>query len=365
MLAACSSPGGGQVDSVSGNGSRTSGQVDSSVVGGAANATDGGASSSPFVVKVGSGYLRDLMDSTFGKDDVDYHPILGANDALDSSSVVVAGYLVEIVAGVTEADISVRRRLTQTEIDSRFAALDERERLFEAEGASEADWRELEQERRSARANELPKLYDFNYAAYRVRVTEVIKGDINVGDLLDVQVYAGVNVASEWVDPVLVGTPRVVVAGGWGRGSSLRELRDATGKPVDRAFWPHIDLFWLDEGVWKVLEDDTSGAISETGGAEGSGSVPGGLLEDDSGGVAVVDESLVERPAPIPEAHYLGGLHGLDEAWGTLETLDDLAAALRSAAAERSPPTTTTAAPGGAMTTTSVADAISTTIPLP
>ncbi len=360
VLAACSSSGGGQAEPASENRSQASSQVESFVL-------DGATNTSPFVVKVGSGYLRDVMDRTFGKDDVDYGPLLGANDALDSSEIVVTGYLFQITAGVIEAESTVRGPLTEAQQRVALAELDERERFFIDEGWTGAVWEELEEARRAVMENQPLEGHDFNYAAYRVRVTEVIKGDMNVGDVLDVQVYAGVDIGSEWVDPVLAGTPRVVVAGGWGKQNSGLELRDATGKPIDRAFWPHIDLFWLDEGVWEILEDDTSGGVSETGGPGGSGSVPGGLLEDGTSGVgavAVVDESLVERPVGDPESHYLEELGALDDAWGDLETLDDLAAALCIAAAERSAPTTT-AVPGVDTTTTSVTDTGSATVPLP
>ena len=83
------------------------------------------------------------------------------------------------------------------------------------------------------------------------------------------------------------------------------------------------------------------------------------------GAVAVVDESLVERPVGDPESHYLEELGALDDAWGDLETLDDLAAALCIAAAELAARTTTTALPRVDKTTTSVADAGSATVPLP
>ena len=360
VLAACSSSGAGLADSFSENGSQTSGYVDSFVL-------DGASSNSPFLVKVGSGYLRDLIDNTFGKAEVDYGPLLGAHHALDSSEIVVTGYLFQIIAGVIEAESTVRGPLTEAQQRAALAELDERDRIMETSGALPGDWEELKEARRAAIENQPLEGSDFNYAAYRVRVTEVIKGDMNVGDVLDVQVYAGANIGSEWVDPVLVGTPRVVVAGSWGKRNSGLELRDATGKPIDRAFWSHIDLFWLDEGVWEVLEEDTSGAISETGGPEGSGTIPGELLEDGSlgvGAVAVVDESLVERPVGDPESHYLESLGALHDAWGDLETLDDLASALRTAAAELAASTTTISGVGDETTTTTTGLA-STTVPVP
>lgn len=318
LLAACSFSGGSQADLVADDVSQTSGPVDSSVLDDGRNAKDGGASSSQFVVKVASGYLRKLMDSTFGMENVDYGPLLGAHDTLNSSEIVVAGYLFEIKAGVTVVDTTVRMPLTDAEQRVALAELDERERFFIAEGWTGPEWQELEEARRSVIENKPLRAYNFDYAAYRIRVTEVIKGDMKVGDILDVQVYAGVEIASEWVDPVLVGTPRVVVAGGWGTYASPFELRNSTGQPVEEAFWPHIDLFWLDEGVWDGHKDASV-----------------------VGAVGVVQEILVERPAPTPEAHHLTSLQGLHDAWGNLETLDDLAEALRTAATELSAPSTT------------------------
>ena len=370
VLATCSSSGDGQMNPVSEKGSQVSTQAVGTVLDVVADPTDGNSnnsgSTSPFVVKVSSGYLRDLMDSTFGENEVDYSPLLGANYTLDNSEIVVAGYLFEIVAGVTESEISAQRPLTEAEKRIALTELDERERSMEASGATPADRLELEQERRAVRENEIPRLNNFNYAAYRIRVTEVFRGDINVGEILDVQVYAGVNIGSKWVDPVLAGTPRVVVAGSWGKQSSRLELRDAGGEPIDGAFWPHSDLFWLDEGIWELLEVDTSGGISETGGPDGSGSVPSDLLEDDTPdvGTGALENNLVERPAPIPEAHYLEGLHALDDAWGNLETLDHLATVLRSAAVELSAPRTTVTT-GDGVPPTSVADVASTTVPVP
>lgn len=313
VLTACSSSEGARSDLVSGNATQTSALVDTIE-------PDSDTNSLQLVVRVASGYLRDLMDSTFGNDAVDYHPFEGAKEAISASEVAVTGYLIEIVAGVTEVETNVRGPLTEAEQRVMLDHLDERERFFVAEGWTGPEWQELEEERRLVIENNPLPVYELNYAAYRVGVTEVIKGDIEVGDVLDVQVYAGVDIASEWVDPVLSGTPRVVVAGSWGKPVSGYELRDATGMPIEDAFWPQIEIFWLDEGVWEIDGGDVSGV----------------------GSAGVVQESLVEHSTPIPEAHHLTSLQGLHDAWGNLESLDDLAHALRTAAAELSGTSTTT-----------------------
>ena len=118
--------------------------------------------------------------------------------------------------------------------------------------------------------------------------------------LLMFQVFAGVNVASELVPPVLEGTPRVVVAGSlWG--GITGELRNSSGEVVDKAIFPFSDLFWFDEGVWDVLVDDTAegtSVVDESGstGPDGPGPGPGDLLDEDdtteTGAETVIEESV-------------------------------------------------------------------------
>ncbi len=312
--------------------------AESSLIGAEDDPEPGGADSSPFTVKVASGYLTDLLNSTHGPEDIDFGLLQGAQDALDIPRVVVAGYLFEIVPGVTEVDTSEHRSRTSSEVSIALAEIDALEQRFEGEGADEDVWRELERMRRSVIENQPPPAYDYNYWAYRVRVTEVFKGDIDIGDVIDVQVFAGVNVASELVSQVLEGTPRVVVAGFMWDGVT-GELRNPSGEVVDKAIFPFSDLFWFDEGVWDVLVDDT---------AEGTSVVdePGVLSDEagatETGAVTVIEENLEVGPALVAESHQLDSLGDMHQAWGVLETLEDLARTLRTVASETVASTTTT-----------------------
>lgn len=331
------------------------GDADSSLVEVEDGHEPGGAESSPFTVKVASGYLTDLLDSTYGPEDIDYDLLQGPQDALGLPRIVVAGYLFEIVPGVTEVDTSERRSRTSGEVSIALAHIDALERRFEVEGAHESVWLELEEMRRSVIENQPRRARDHNYWAYRVRVTEVFKGDIDVGDIIDVQVFAGVNVASELVPPVLEGTPRVVVAGYlWG--GITGELRNSSGEVVDKAIFPFSDLFWFDEGVWGLLVDDTAegtSVVDESGSTGPDGPGPGSpgpgsgdLLGEDgttqTGAETVIEESVGVGPALVAESHHLHSLDEMHQAWGVLETLDDLARALRTAASETAMSTTTT-----------------------
>ena len=164
---------------------------------------------------------------------------------------------------------------------------------LKAEGAGSSIIAEFERSRERTIANEPQNSYsERHYAAFRVRVAEVFKGDIEVGDTLDVQVRSSSLEEVNLLTQQLRGTPRVIVGGKWWSPSTKGLLlRRPDGSTVDSVFVSSVDLFWLDDSTWEPRD----------------------------GG-----EEPVERPSPDPEAFYLSGLDAMAPGWGTLETLDDL-----------------------------------------
>ena len=343
----------------------------------------GGGSQDVFEVVQASGYVRRLLGPAGRGIEFDYEPMRGAGEAVAGLELIVAGYVVEIAPGVVWADTRVFEPWTQVQIEGYLQLLDEREESLRALGAlGPAEIATLERERRSALENKVPEPNDIVHAAYRVRVTEVLWGDFEVGGVLDVQVPLGVFTTLEEQRAALVGTPRAVVGGRWSSKTwSNYELESAQRVPLaDEVFYPWIELFWLDESVWDpgdlvpVGDPGPVGDVGVPGDGDGAEQAPGGDDGDGSTGpLAVVnEEALIERPAGPPEALYLRGLSELHEAWGDLGTLDDLADALRAAAAAAATPTdstttttTTTAPPTDSTTTTTVPPTDSTTTTVP
>ena len=298
---------------------------------------------SPYVVRQASGYLRELLDSTYGPEEVMIAFTHGPSDALETVDFVVAGYLFEISPGITIDDTTTGGTLSRAELTALSIAADQLERRFKAEGATEDDWQELQKIRDNISQNKPSRSDVDHYWVYRIRITEVFKGDYKEDDIIDIQVYAGHNLGTELSAQMLEGTPRVVVAGTLESLDNPKyEYRNSDGTIVEQANWDLPDIFWFDEGVWETLDDDSALLSGES-------------LEDDTVN-NVTGSPLEEGPQQSPtgpvltaESHYLDGIHEMDEAWGDLASLDDLADALRAAA---SPTTTTTAAPATTVAST-------------
>ena len=322
---------------------------------------------SPFVIRKASGYLRELLDSTHGPEDVMIAFREGPNHTLDTSDFVVAGYLFEIVPGVTIVDTSRGQTMTAAEQQAMSAIADELEARHRTEGATEGDWQELQRMRDNISQNR-PRRQSVQYFwAYRIRITDVIKGSFSDDDIIEIQVYAGTNLDTELSAQVLEGTPRVVVGGKPGGPSvSSYELRDSEGETVDQVNWSFPDLFWFDEGVWEILVDDSSNGVSVTEESDGTTTLPNELLQDDTPEIntGALEEGSEESPAEqllVAESHYLSGLHEMHSFWGELNSLDDLAEALRGVASTATTPSTTTVAPTTTAPTTTTTVASTTT----
>ncbi len=291
---------------------------------------------SPYLVRKASGYLRELLDSTYGPEEVMIDITDGPRDALETVDFVIAGYLFEIVPGVTAEDTSRGQTMTPAELRYLSTFADQLEARYRSEGATEGDWQELQRIRANISENKPSNPYVDSYWAYRIRITEVIKGDYKVDDIIEIQVYAGTNLTSALVPQVLEGTPRVVVGGTLESLINRRlEYRNSEGEIVEQGNWDLPDLFWFDEGVWETLDDDSALLSGESLEDDTVNNVTGSPLDESP-------EQSPTGPALTAESHYLSGIHEMDEAWGDLASLDDLTDALRTAA---SPTTTTTAAP--------------------
>ena len=116
-------------------------------------------------------------------------------------------------------------------------------------------------------------------------------------------------------------------------------------------------MFWFDEGVWEILVDDSSNGISITEESDGTTTLPSELLEDDTPetNTGVPLEEGSEDQLLVAESHYLRGLWEMHPFWGELNSLDDLANALRGAASEATTPSTTTPSTTTTASTTTVA----------
>ena len=193
----------------------------------------------------------------------------------------------------------------------------------------------------------------------------MIKGEYNENDIIEIQVYAGTNLATELSAQVLEGTPRVVVGGKPGSpGIGNYEYRDSGGETVvDQAIWNFPDLLWFDEGVWEILDDDSSNSISITEESDGTTTLPSELLEDDTPetNTGVPLEEGSEDQLLVAESHYLRGLWEMHPMWGELNSLDDLANALRGAASEATTPSTTSEATTPSTTTTASTTTVAST----
>ena len=95
---------------------------------------------SPFVVRKASGYLRELLDSAHGLEDVMIAYRNGPDHALETADFIVAGYLFEIVPGITIVDTSRGHRLTPAELLAESVFADQLEERYRTEGATEGDW---------------------------------------------------------------------------------------------------------------------------------------------------------------------------------------------------------------------------------
>ena len=273
-----------------------------------------------------SGYVRSLLDSAGSGIEHAYEKVPGAGPMVEAMELIVAGYLVDIVPGVVWADKHVRRRLTPAEVEEMLQSIAESERRARDEHRlSPSLQASLEREREVVLKNPLPEPEDIVHTAYRILVTEVLSGDFTAGDILDVQVPLSIFTTIEERRAALKGTPRAVVGGDWSTHVwSNYELQDANRAPLDEAvFYPWIEMFWLDESLW----DPTDAQPDPDG------------------------DALIERSVGRAEALYLRGLHDLHPAWGDLETLDDLADAIRAAASPQDPTTTTTTEPPTTTTT--------------
>ena len=274
-----------------------------------------------YEVSQASGYVRALVDSAGSGIEHAYDKVPGAGPMIEAVQLIVAGYLVDIVPGVVWADKHVRRRLTPAEVEEMLQSIAERERRARDEHRLSPDLQaSYDSYRETILKNALPEPEDIVHTAYRILVTEVLSGDFKAGDILDVQVPLSIFTTLEEQRAALKGTPRAVVGGDWSTHVwSNYELQDANRAPLDEAvFYPWIEMFWLDESLW----DPTDAQPDPDG------------------------DALIERSVGRAEALYLRGLHDLHPAWGDLETLDDLADAIRAAAAPHDPttepPTTTT-----------------------
>lgn len=303
--------------------------------------------SSPLVVRTASGYLRELLDTAHGPEDVMIAFREGPSHALNTSDFVVAGYLFGIVPGATIIDTSEPEIMTPAQQRAMSDVADQLERRFRTDSATEGDWQELQRMRDNISRNSPSKSYVLSFWTYRIRITEVMKGEFSVDDILEIQIYAGTNLDSGLRAQVLEGTPRVVVAGKPGSPTIPNyELRDSEGEVVDQVNWSYPDVFWFDEGVWEILVDDTTDGVSVTEEPDATISLPSELSDDETSeintGAALEDSSVVD--ILVAESHYLRGLHEMDPRWGELNSLDDLANALRGAAASVGTTPTTTVA---------------------
>ena len=296
-----------------------------------------GAGTESYSVVQAKGYVSGLMREAGRGEEHFYEQSLGAADMVASVDLIAAGYLVDIVPGVIWADTRDRRRLTPAEIESLLRSLDEDEQHLKDLGMLGPDEvASLERERKAATENALPEPDDIAHLAYRILVTEVLSGDFTVGELLDVQVPLSIFTTLQQQKAALKGTPRAVVGGGWSTHIwSNYQLQGPDRSPLDTAvFYPWIEMFWLDESLWHPddLKPNPGDSPDNSLGDEPDHDPP--TLTTPPGG------GLTERSVGGPEALYLRGLHDLHPDWGDLQTLDDLADAIRTAAA--TPPTTTT-----------------------
>ena len=293
-----------------------------------------GAGTESYSVVRATGYVSGLMRDAGRGEEHSYEQSLGATDMAASVDLIAAGYLVDIVPGVVWADTRDRRRLTPAEIESWLRSLDEDEQHLKDLGMLGPDEvASLERERKAALENALPEPDDVAHLAYRILVTEVLSGDFTVGELLDVQVPLSIFTTLQQQKDVLKGTPRAVVGGGWSTHIwSNYQLQGPDRAPLDTAvFYPWIEMFWLDESLWHPDDLKPNPGDSPD---NGLGDEPPTLTTPPGGG-------LTERSVGGPEALYLRGLHDLHPDWGDLQTLDDLADAIRTATTTTTPPTTT------------------------
>jgi hypothetical protein len=224
---------------------------------------------------------------------------------LAASDVVGAGYLMDIVPGVFITSTRVIEPRTEQEVQEALASIDNAIDYAEELDVLTPEFQEeMEAARREIQDNIPIVSKPERYVAFRVRVTEGLHGDADVGDVLDLNLYHSVGMPT--VDEMAallesVGRPPRVVVGAnwWTPTEDWRVLHGADGAPVGQALFPHIDLFWIDGATWDPDDETTS----------------------------------QERPGPHSEAFYLDGLHEMEPGWGELDTLDDLAEALRAAVA--------------------------------
>lgn len=249
----------------------------------------------------------DSILETVGADGsaVDYDVLRDPAEAFAYGDLIVAGYLMEIARGVTKIDSRVYPPWSEQEVKEALERNAATIARLKAEGAGAAVIAEFERSRERIIENRPRSSYsERHYAAFRVRVTEVFKGEIKVGDTVDVQIESGGLDEIDLLANQLRGTPRVIVGGTWWSPETEGLLlRGSDGATVDSLFASFPDLFWLDDGSWEPRDGDESEAA--------------------------------ERPAPDPEALYLSGLDALAPGWGTLETLDDLAVVLRTASGDQ------------------------------
>ena len=219
------------------------------------------------------------------------------------SDIIVAGYLMDIVPGVYITSTRTIEPRTEQEVQEALASIDNALDYVEELGLLTQEFQEeMEMARRDIQDN-IPIVSEpKRYAAFRVHVTEVLHGDADIGDVLDLNLFhhVGMPTVDEMADILeSVGrSPRVVVGTNWwAPDADWRVLHSADGAPVDQALFPHVDLFWIDGATWDPADE----TISQ------------------------------EKPGPHSEAFYLDGLHDMEPGWGELDTLDDLAETLRAA----------------------------------
>ena len=250
--------------------------------------------------------LDELVGSAGRAVSYDYTPMQDATHALAISDVVVTGYLVDIVPGVVIASTLTVEPKAEHEVQEILESLDAAVDHLEGQGIlTQEIQEEFEAAKDEIRENRPRESEGTRYVAFRVRVHEVLYGDVEVGDMLDINVlHSDVMPTVEEMADILesVGRPPRTVVGAqwWNPSEDWRELHNSEGHPIDNALFPHIDLFWFDGATWDAADE-------------------------------VLPHQMNERPHPESEAMCLDGLHEMEPGWGDLETLDDLADALRSA----------------------------------
>lgn len=253
--------------------------------------------------------LEELLVSASRGVGYDYEPLRDPAHAFATADIVVTGYLVDIVSGVYS--VSTRpppEPRTDSEIRDILKSFDDAIAHLEAEDVLTEEMREqFEAAKLEVQSNSPRISVGDRHVAFRVSVDEVLHGDVEAGDVLDINVYySNIMPTVEEMATLLksIGrSPRTVVGATWWSplSSDQRELRNSAGDPIDKALFPQIDLFWFDGATWNLDDEKTSGQV-------------------------------LERPHPEHEALYLDGLHEMEPGWGDMETLDDLADALRDAA---------------------------------